>query len=100
MWLVFSAPVGMTFGFTAWALLRGRGGLAGLVFFVLACTVSTFVGSLAAETLGGSQAELLTVVGAAAGGVGAVLALALGLGLEPAPRPPVETLNVTPANDR
>jgi hypothetical protein len=84
MWLVFSAPLGMAFGSTTWALLRGRGGLSGLAFFVLGCALAAFVGSLAAEALGGSQSELLTAVGAAGGGVAASLVLVLGLGYQPA----------------
>jgi hypothetical protein len=84
MWLVFSAPLGMAFGSTTWALLRGRGGLSGLAGFVLGCAIAAFVGSLAAEALGGSQSELLTGAGAAGGGVAASLVLMLSLGYQPA----------------
>jgi hypothetical protein len=90
MWLVFSAPLGMAFGSTTWALLRGRGGLSGLAFFVLGCTIAAFVGSLAAEAAGGAQTELLTGVGAAIGAVGASLALIVTLGYEPATEAAIE----------
>ena len=83
MWLVFSAPLGMAFGTTTWALLRGRGGLAGLVLFVLSSTLAGFVGALCAEALGSSQAELVTGMGAAGGAFLADLILVLTLGYGP-----------------
>ena len=83
MWVVLSVPLGMAFGTTTWAVLRGRGGVGGLVLFVLLSAVGSSVGALAAEAMGGSQADLVSGVGAALGALLAsmTLGLAVGLGL-------------------
>jgi hypothetical protein len=71
----------MAFGTTAWAVLRGRGGVIGLVLFVLLSAVGASVGALAAEALGGSQADVVSGLGAAGGALLATLALGLAAGL-------------------
>ena len=80
MWVVLSVPLGMAFGTTAWAVLRGRGSVAGLILFVLLSAVGAGVGALAAEAVGGSQAALVSGLGATAGALVASLGLALAVG--------------------
>ena len=83
MWLIVSAPLGLAFGTVTWALLRGRGGLSGLLLFASLGALAAFVGSLAAEAVAGYQADSLTGVGAAAGAIAANLFLALSVGPQP-----------------
>jgi hypothetical protein len=80
MWLIVSAPLGLAFGTVTWALLRGRGGLSGLMLFGCLGSLAAFVGSLAAEAVAGYQADSLTGFGAAAGAAAANLFLALSVG--------------------
>ena len=87
MWLLVSAPLGLTFGMVAWAFLRGRGGFFGLVLFALAGAMAAFVGGFAAEALAGYQSDFLTGMGA---GVGAFLAsvfIGITVGTEPLTAP-------------
>ena len=83
MWLIVSAPLGLAFGTVTWALLRGRGGVSGLMLFACLGGLAAFIGSLAAEAVAGYQADALTGVGAAAGAAAANLFLALSVGPQP-----------------
>jgi hypothetical protein len=73
MWLIVSAPLGLAFGTVTWALLRGRGGVSGLMLFACLGSLAAFIGSLAAEAVAGYQADALT----------ANLFLALSVGPQP-----------------
>jgi hypothetical protein len=71
MSLVVAGPLGMMFGFVTWAALRGRGGLPGLILFVLFGSIGSWFGGLAAEAVGSAASDGVVALG---GVIGATLA--------------------------
>jgi hypothetical protein len=71
MSLVVAGPLGMMFGFVTWAALRGRGGLPGLILFVMFGCIGAWMGGLAAEAASGAVSDGVVALG---GVIGATLA--------------------------
>jgi hypothetical protein len=80
MWLVFAAPLGSAFGFTTWALLRGRGGFSGLTLLTSFGAIAAFIGGLAAEAIAGYPSDAITGLGAAVGALTAMSLAGLSFG--------------------
>jgi hypothetical protein len=83
MLLAIALPVGVTFGAVTWALIRGRGKLAGLVLCALFAVIGCFIGGLAAQAMSESTGRTELAIGVAAGGLLASLVEALAFGPRP-----------------
>src|SRR4051794_41901216 len=89
MSLVVAGPLGMMFGFVTWAALRGRGGLPGLILFVMFGCIGAWTGGLAAEAAAGAVTGGGGALGGVAGAGPGPPARGGGLGrAPPPPRPP------------
>jgi hypothetical protein len=78
--LSLAVPIGATLGIATWALIRGRGGLSGLLLCAFFATLGAVLGGIAADAVfeGGSHATV--VMGALLGAVlvGVVEAVVFG----------------------
>jgi hypothetical protein len=83
MLLAIAVPVGVTFGAVTWALIRGRGKLAGLVLCTLFAVIGSFIGGLAAQAMTVSVDRTGLAIGAVLGALLASLVEALGFGPRP-----------------
>lgn len=83
MLIAIAIPVGLTLGSATWALMRGRGRGGGLFLSIVLATIGAFIGGLAAQALVDPPTNTALGVGAALGGLAAVVAEALGFGPRP-----------------
>jgi len=82
MFLLVCVPVGLSIGAAIWALIRGRGGLAGLALSMLFGVISAFVGGLAGQALFGPSSASMGL-GACAGALAMAVVEAVGWGPRP-----------------
>src|SRR5262245_22841779 len=81
--LSLAIPIGMTGGVATWALIRGRGGVGGLLLCAFFAMVGAVAGGLAAEAIYNGGSRMAVGVGVLAGGLLACLVEAFGFGPRP-----------------
>ena len=83
MLLAIVVPIGFTLGAATWALVRGPGGISGLILYMLFATIGAFIGGLAAQAMIASDSNATLGIGAAVGGFLVAVVEALGFGPRP-----------------
>ena len=67
MLLAIVVPIGFTLGAATWALVRGPGGVSGLILYMLFATIGAFIGGLAAQAMIESDSNATLGIGAVRG---------------------------------
>ena len=81
--LSLAVPIGATMGAATWALIRGRGGVSGLLLCAFFAVVGAILGGLAADAIYAGAPRAAIGVGVLAGGLLASLVEAVGFGPRP-----------------
>ena len=81
--LSLAIPIGLTLGAATWAVIRGRGGVSGLLLCAFFGMVGAILGGLAADAMYTGSSRAAVAVGTLAGGLLACLVEGLGFGPRP-----------------